>query len=141
MAYYIFNVIKGDAPQAAQLLRTKLWAVCADEPHRDELVPGDLALVYLAAPARMFIGRAELASAVHDWTSAEAQLYPGNAPCGVSLAEVEEWNPPVPMGVVLSQIDRSAGARADFDVGVVRITEEEYLTTLSIAVDRANPAH
>lgn len=139
MAYYIFNVIGGDASQATRLLRTKMWAVGAQEPHRDALAPGDLALVYLAAPKRMFIGRAELASAVRDWTAAEAQVHPGNSPCGVSLAQVEEWDPPVPMLTVLSQIDRSAGARADFEVGVVRITREEYVTALSFAADGANP--
>ena len=75
--------------------------------------------------------------AVHDWTAAEAQVYPGNSPCAVSLTQVEEWDPPVPMRTVLSQIDQSAGARADFEVDVVRITGEEYATALSVATDRA----
>jgi hypothetical protein len=131
MAYYIFNVRGGDASQATQLLRTKMWPVSAQEPHRDALAPGDLALVYLAAPKRVFIGCAELASSVQDWTAAEAQVYPGNSLCGVSLAQVEEWDPPVPMCTVLWQIDQSAGARADFEAGVVRITREEYVTALS----------
>lgn len=132
MAYYIFNVIGGDASQATRLLQNKLWAVNSQEPHRDALAAGDLALVYLAAPARVFIGRAELASAVRDWSTVEAQVCP-NSRCGVSLAHVEVWSPPVPMHAVLSQIDQSAGARADFEVGVVRITAEEYETALSIA--------
>jgi hypothetical protein len=139
MAYYIFNVRGGDASQATQLLRTKMWAVRAEEPHRDSLASGDFALVYLAAPQRMFIGRAEVASSVHDWTAAEAQVFPGSSPCGVSLARVEEWDPPVPMRTVLSQINQSAGARADFADDVVRITSEEYVTALSVAADRANP--
>ena len=139
MAYYILNVRGGDASPATQLLRNKVWPVRAQEPHRDALAPGDLALVYLAAPERVFIGRAELASRVHDWTAAEVEGYPNNAPCGVSLAHVEEWDPPVPMRAVLSQIDQSAGARADFEDGVVRITKDEYLTALSVAADRANP--
>lgn len=138
MAYYIFNVIGGDATQPTRLLRSKMWAVRAEEPHSDALAPGDQALVYLAAPTRMFIGRAELASPVHDWTVAEVQVHPGSSRCGVSLAEVEEWDPPVPMRTVLSRVDQSAGARADFEVGVVRITEEEFVTALSVAVDRAN---
>ena len=139
MAYYIFNVREGDASLATQLLRTKVWAVRAEEPHRDALAPGDLALVYLAAPQRMFIGHAELASSVHDWTTAEAQMYPGSPPSGVSLAHVQEWDPPLPMHTVLSQIDQSAGARADFEDDVVQITKEEYLTALSVAANRANP--
>ena len=52
------------------------------------------------------------------------------------LAQVEEWDPPVP-SIVLAQIDRSAGARADFDVDVVRITADEYETALAAAAGRA----
>jgi hypothetical protein len=78
-----------------------------------------------------------LAARVHDWTAAEVQVYPGDdSSCGVSLADVEEWDPPVPMYTVLSRIDQSAGARADFDDRVVRITKEEYLIALSVATDR-----
>ena len=51
---------------------------------------------------RKFLGRARLASAVHDWTPSEAETYPG-APSGVSLAQVEEWDSPVPMSAVVSQ--------------------------------------
>jgi len=137
VAYYIFNLVAGDAPQAAGLLRARLLGVGAEEPHRDALAPGDLALVYLAAPERTFIAWVELASTVHDWTPSEEQVYSGDAPGGVSLAHVEEWDPPVPMSAVLSRIDRSAGARADFEVGVVRITADEYETALAVAAERA----
>jgi len=82
-----------------------MWGIDADERHRNALAAGDLILVYLGAPERKFIGRAELASAVHDWTPSEAQVYPGESPGGVLLAQVEEWDPPVPMSTVLSQID------------------------------------
>jgi hypothetical protein len=137
MAHYIFNLVGGDASQARGLLQARMWGVGAQEPHRDALAPGDLVLVYLAAPERKFIARAELASAVHDWTPPERQVYPGDSPGGVLLAHVEEWDPPVPMSTVLSQVDRSAGARADFEVGVVRITADEYETTLAVAAKRA----
>ena len=133
MAHYIFNLIGDDAAQAAALLRAGMWGVGAEEPHCDALAQGDLALVYLGAPERKFIARAELASAVHDWTPSEAETYPGDFPGGVLLAQVEEWDPPVPMSTVLPQIDRSAGARADFEVGVVRITAGEYETALGVA--------
>ena len=94
---------------------------------------GDLILIYLGAPERKFIGRAELASGVHDWTPSEAQMYPGDSPSGVLLAQFEEWDPPVPMDTVLSQIDPAENAKADFHAGVVRITAGEYETTLSVA--------
>jgi hypothetical protein len=110
-----------------------MWGVDADEPHRDALAAGDLVLVYLGAPERKFIGRAELASPVRDWTQSEAQAYPGDSLAGVLLAQVEEWDPPVPMSAVLSRIDMSAGARADFETGVVRITADEYETAIAVA--------
>lgn len=137
MAHYIFNLVGGDASQATELVRARMWGVGAEEPHRDAPTRGDLILVYLAAPERKFIARAEVASAVHDWTPSEAQVYPGDSPGGVLLAQIEEWDPPVPMSTVLAQIDRSAGARADFEVGVVRITADEYETALAVAAEGA----
>jgi len=114
-----------------------MWGIDADEPHRNALAAGDLILVYVGAPERKFIGRAELASPVRDWTPSEAQEYPGDFGGGVLLAQIEEWDPPVPMSTVLSQIDTSENARADFEVGVVRITANEYETALAVAGARA----
>ena len=144
LAHYLFNFMKGDAAegpalreQAAGFLRVRMWSIDADESHRNALAPGDLILIYLGAPEREFIGRAELASAVHDWTPSEAQLYPGDSPSGVLLALVEEWDPPVSMNTVLSQIDAAENAKADFEAGVVRITANEYETALAVAAGRA----
>ena len=137
MAHYIFNLLGGDASQASRLLRARMWGVDSDEPHRAALSPGDLVLVYLAAPEQKFIACAELVSAVHDWAPSEQQAYPGDSSGGVLLAQVEEWDPAVPMITVLSQIDQSAGARADFEAGVVRITADEYATALAVAAERA----
>jgi hypothetical protein len=144
VAHYIFNFVKGDAAkgpapreQAAGFLRVRMCGVDADEPHRDALASGDLVLIYLGAPEQEFVGRAELASSVHDWTSSEAEVYPGDSPSGVLLTQVEEWDPPVPMDAVLSQIDPAGNAKADFQAGVVRITAHEYETALAVAAGRA----
>ena len=144
MAHYLFNLVEGGAgrkpgmrEQAAGFLRARMWGVGADEPHRDALAAGDLVLIYLGAPHREFIGRAELSSAVGDWTLSEARVYPGDSPSGVSLAEVKEWDPPVPMNAVLSQIDPAENARADFETGVVRLTANEFETALAVAAERA----
>ena len=144
MAHYLFNFVGRDGAksqppreQAPRFLRVRMWGVDADEPHRDALAAGDLTLIYMGAPERQFIGRAELASAVHDWTPPEARAYPGDTRSGVLLAEVEEWDPPVPMHDVLSQIDPAENAKADFQAGVVRITETEYDTALAVAAGRA----
>jgi hypothetical protein len=143
VAHYLFNVVNGEAAEqpsrreeALERLRAGLWGVDADEPHRDALAAGDLALVYLGAPDRELVGRAELASAVHDWTPAEAQAYPGDSPSGVSLAKVEEWSPAVPMHAVLSRI-ASETARADFETGVVRISANEFATAVAVAGEYA----
>ena len=138
MAHYLFNLVgdlgSGSLRQLATAsLRVGMWGVGAGEPHRDALVPGDVALIYLGIPERVFIGRAELASAIHDWTPLEARRYPGDSPDGVLLTQVEEWDPPVPMAAVLSQMDPREKARDDFATGVVRITDGEYATALAVA--------
>ena len=120
----------------------ELWANETDpkltsERHGNALAPGDLILIYLGAPEQEFVGRAELASVAHDWTPSEAQVYPGDFPRGVLLAQVEEWDPAVPMDIVLSQIDPAENAKADFAAGIVRITAGEYETALAVAAGRA----
>jgi hypothetical protein len=144
LAHYLFNFVKGDAAngsalreQAGGLMRLRMWGIDAGERHRDALVPGDLVLLYVGAPDLKFLGRAELASAVHDWTPSEAEAHPGDCPSGVLLAQVEEWDPPVPMSAVLSQIDPAENAKAEFEFGVVRITANEYETALAVAADCA----
>ena len=55
------------------------------------------------------------------------------APGDLILVYLAAHERKVPMSAVLAQIDRSAGARADFETGVVRITAGEYETTLAVA--------
>jgi hypothetical protein len=124
--------------RAAGLLRVGMWGIEAGEQHRGALLSGDLVLIYLAAPAQDFVGRAAVASAFHDWTGSEADTYPGASAGGVLLAEVEEWDPPVPMDVVLSRMDPAENAKADFQAGVVRITANEFETVLDVAAERAS---
>jgi hypothetical protein len=140
MAHYLFNFSDGDRQQAAALLRAKMWRVGRHERHRDALAPGDLALIYLPAPEAEFIGRVELATAVHDWTPSEAEAYPGHSPSGVLLSQVEEWEPAVPMDTVVQRIDPTASnpfvqanAAAGFRIGVVRITGDEYEAALALS--------
>jgi hypothetical protein len=140
MAHYLFNASDGDRQHATALLGAKMWGVGRDERHRDELVPGDLALIYVAAPQAQFIGRAEVATAVHDWTPSEADAYPGDSPSGVLLSNVEEWEPAVPMDAVVQRIDPTASnplvqgnAAVGFQMGVVRITDREYDSALAVS--------
>ena len=144
MAHYIFNFVSAGESErsallerAAQSLRVAMLGIDNGERHRDALAPGDLVLVYLGAPALEFIGRAELASAAHDWTPTEENVCPGDSPGGVLLAHVEEWDPPVPVYAVLSEID-SPAAKAEFEAGVVQITAHEYATAVSVAARRAS---
>jgi len=143
VAHYLFNFVKRDAAkepapqeQAVRLLRVGMWGIDVDEPHRNGLGVGDLALVYVGPPERRFIGQAEIASSAHAWTPSEAQRYPGDIGGGVLLTQVVEWEPTVPMSAVLSKIE-SPKARADFEAGVVRITASEYEAALAVAAERA----
>ena len=146
MAHYLFNVPGEDQEQAGALLRARMWGVGGEEKHRDALAPGDLVLIYLASPKQEFIGQAELASAVHDWTPAEAETCPGNAPCGVLLEHIAEWDPPVAMSTVLPRVDPDnsnpyvqQNARAGFQTGVVRISAHEYQTVLAARAESIPP--
>jgi hypothetical protein len=123
-----------------------MWGIGADERHRDALAPGDLVLIYLGAPAREFIGRAELASATHDWAPSEAEAYPGDCTSGVLLAQVEEWIPAVPLDTVVQRIDPTASqplvqtnAVTDFrgKGAVIGIDLNEYETALAVAAEHA----
>jgi hypothetical protein len=135
VAHYLFNFLKGNA-RATRLMRLGMWGVDDDERYGGELAAGDLVLIYLGPPEREFVGRAELASATHEWTPAEADAYQGDSPRGVLLAQVEEWDPPVPMSAVLTRI-ASETAKAEFDAGVVLISAGEYEAALAVAAERA----
>jgi hypothetical protein len=139
-AHYLFNhVNRLDMPELCPaLLRAGMWGVEAGEHHADALAPGDLVLIYLAAPRREFVAHAELASASHDWSPSEARRHPGCSFRGVLLARVHEWTDPVPMAAVLPRMDPADKARADFDAGVVRITASEYRTVLTVAEERSS---
>lgn len=120
--------------------RRRCRGVGRHERHRDALGPGDHALIYLPAPEAEFIGRVEIATAVHDWTPSEAAAYPGDSPSGVLLSHVEEWHPAVPMDTVVQRIDPTASnplvqanAAAGFRMGVVRITGDEYGAALALS--------
>jgi hypothetical protein len=139
MAHYLFNFSDGDRQQATALLQAKMWGVGRHERHRDALAPGDLVLIYLATPGE-FIGRAELATALHDWTPSEAQAFRGDSPSGVLLSHVEGWEPAVPMHAVVERIDPTASnplvqenAVAGFRTGVVQITGDEYEAALALS--------
>jgi hypothetical protein len=145
MAHFLFNFSEGDRRQATALLRAKMWGVARNERHRDALAPGDLALIFLAAPEKEFIGCAELATAVHEWTPSEAAAYPGDSEGGVLLARVSEWELTVPMDSVLQRIDPTGSnpivqenAAVGFPMGVVLITAEEYEN--AFALSREAPA-
>ncbi len=139
MAHYLFNFSGGDQQEATARLQAKLWGVGDHEPHRDALAPGDLVLIYAAAETA-FIGRAELTTGVHEWSPSEARAYPGRSHGGVSLSHVEAWNPAVPMDAVVRRIDPTASnprvqanATTGFQMGVVRITADEYEAALALS--------
>jgi hypothetical protein len=154
IASYLFNFSTrheasgpGLREQVAALLRVGMWGVDAGEPHGVALVPGDVALIHVGPPQRAFVGRAEVASAVRAWTPAEARVYPGDPQGGVLLADVEEWDPPVPMQTVVPRIDATgsnpyvqANAKNGFRNGVVQITEVEYEAVVAVRAETSPSA-
>ena len=85
-----------------------MWRIGDDERHRDKLAPGDVALIFVATREGEFIGRAELATEVHEWIRGEVDASPGDSPSGVLLSDVERWEPAVPMETVVQRIDPTA---------------------------------
>lgn len=146
MAHFLFSIAARDRGLANALLQARMWGVGRNERHRDALARGDLALVYLPAPAAEFIARVELATAVHDWTPSELEAYPGNSPSGVLLSDVEEWDPAVSMDAVVRLIDPTASnpvvqknAAVGFGSQVVRITDEEYQAAVELSRQGREP--
>lgn len=146
VAHYIFSLTDSDSTDLRTLrerangdLRAGMWGIDLDERHRESLEEGDVVLVYLGAPVREFVARAEVASPAHEWTPAEARQYPGHSHGGVLLSRIEGWDPPVAMSAVLPQIDPAEKARPDFDTGVVRITSGEFETAISVAARGVAP--
>ncbi len=142
MALYLFNFSAAQAieartqrQRAAELLRTGTWSIDPDTPHRGALAAGDLVLIYVSAPDRFFIARAQLASPVQALPPLEASTDQADHRTGVLLSHIEEWDPPVPMEAVLARLDASARAKADFDVDVVRIIPHEYETAVAVAAE------
>ena len=140
MAHFVFKLSGEDPREVAARLQAKMWGIDRSERHRDALAPGDLALIYVSAPQTEFIGRVELATAVRDWTPTEAAAYPGDSMSGVLLADVEEWQPPVPMDAVVRRIDPTgsnplvqANATVGFSAGIVLITEDEYASAVALS--------
>ncbi len=96
------------------------------ERHRDALAPGDLVLIYVARPRGEFIGRAELATAFHDWTPLEAEAWPADETGGAYLADIEEWPRAVTMDLDVQRMRydscayKRPGERGGLATGVCR---------------------
>jgi len=142
MAFWLFNLVSPDSsPSAAReravaLLQSGMWDIAADEPHRDALSAGDLVLIYLAAPARVFIARAVLTSSVRPLMPDRPAPAQPSRRGGVTLGQIDWWDPPVPMNEVLARIDPVNNAKADFDEAVVGISSDEFDAAVAAASSR-----
>jgi hypothetical protein len=140
MGHYLFNFSKKGAAkgkslreQAGELLSVRMWGIGAKTPNRSSLAPGDRVLIYVGAPEYEFIGCAELGSAVHTFTQEESVRYPGSFDGGVLFSQIEAWVHPVPIKSVLSRLLlKETNPGAQFFSGVVRITNEDYQTVVSV---------
>ena len=126
----------GAPERAVELLEARRWDIGAEEPHRDALSAGDLVLIYLAAPARVFIARAVLVSSIGPLMPDQPEPARVGGRSGVLLGQVERWEPPIAMDAVLARIDPANKAKADFDHGVVGITRDEFDAAVAAASSR-----
>jgi len=133
MAHYVLNASSGDAERA---IEAGLWGVGRDEPHANALASGDHALIYAAGT---FIGCAEIAGPVHDWTPAEAAAFPGDSTGGVVLSNAERWNDAVPMAAAVRRIDPTRSNpivqsnAGGFTGRIVLLTADEYDAVLDLS--------
>jgi hypothetical protein len=72
-------------------------------PAVERLKSGDQALIYLAAPHYIFIGRATLATAARSWPRRKEIRF-GPFDRGVTLSDVVFWEPPLPRHVAGSRV-------------------------------------
>jgi predicted type IV restriction endonuclease len=139
LGYYLFNFSKKGAAkgrtlreQAAELLQLKMWGIGAKTPNRNALAAGDRVLTYVGAPEYEFVGNGELATPAHDWSPAEAASYPGTFESGVTFAEAQIWEHPVPMKSILPELTlKESNPGAHFFSGVVRLRQEDYETVVA----------
>jgi hypothetical protein len=145
MEHFILNLSDGNRERAAAFLRAKMWALERDERHCGALAPGDRALIHVGRPRCEFIGRAELATAFHDWTPLESEACPEGRLSGVLLADVEGWPRGVPLEASVRRIDPTASNpyvqanAAGFRSGIVLITAEEYAAVVALSRKARQP--
>jgi hypothetical protein len=143
--HVILNLQDGDQARAAALLRAQRWALGHDERHGSVLAPGDLVLIHVGRPRCEFVGSATLASALHDWTPAQAQACPDGGSGGVLLADVRTWPRAVTLQAAAARIDPDGtnphvqANAAGFRAGVVLITAGEYATVLALGSEGRQP--
>jgi hypothetical protein len=145
MKHFILNLSDGDRERAAAFLGAKMWALERDERHRSALAHGDRALIHVGRPRCEFIGRAELATAFHDWTPLESEACPEGRLSGVLLADVEGWPRAVPLETAVRRIDPTASNpyvqanAAGFRSDIVLITAEEYAAVVALSREARQP--
>jgi hypothetical protein len=120
--------------------RTKVLKPVLKAPNRNALAAGDRVLIYVGAPEYAFIGHAEIALPVHQWSPEETAGYPGTFESGVSFASAEVWEHPLPMKTVLPQLElKETDPNARFFSGVVRISQPDYETVVAMGTGKAPP--
>ncbi len=139
MPHFILNLPDDRRERAVAWLQAKAWALERGERHGGALTRGDRVLVHVGSPRCEFIGRAELATGLHDWTPLQGAAFPQRRPHGVLLAAVEVWPRAVPLEAVVRRID-PAGSNpqvqanaAGFRSGVVLITADEYEAVMALS--------
>ncbi len=94
--------------EARSLLDAGLWGIPEKAQAKSKLAAGDRLIVYIGAPDRIFLGDARIVSPWHDWTAAEAAVYPGTFGRGIALSDCRIWDKPVALQPAWSQTQGAA---------------------------------
>ena len=147
MASYLLHFTKGLVPVPGQmpqlardLVRRGLYGIPSTATQRHRIRPGDLVVVTVGSPHRVFVADAMVESGYHLFNAEERARRPDwmDLDHGIGLRDVDTWSEPVPIMSVWPRTAAGATSnkRALFFGTLIRLTPGDDAVILA-AADRA----
>jgi hypothetical protein len=127
VASYLLHFTKGFVPVPGQmprlardLVRRGLYGIPSTATQRHRIRPGDLVIVTVGSPHRVFVADAMVESGYHPFNAEERARRPEwmNLDHGIGLRDVDTWSEPVPIMSVWPRT--AAGATTNKNGAVLR---------------------
>lgn len=147
MNYWIFiatdHKLEGKVYTGKGTYRTRMqdgfWGIGERTPNRRNLEKGDRVVFYLGAPEKAFAGTAVLNTSCYKLSDEQKSVYGHGdvfftSDYGVELVDIEEWQTPIAVEVLLSNLDFIENEEywfPYFQGGVRRISEKDYRTIVA----------